>query len=180
MRFNRGDLVHIAADLGPHMPHFTSDVDAIIIGSYADQFGGNDHDSLTVYIKGQGETSWYCSHQLTLLKPNRLDLLDQWKSEDETERVQKSDLDWIFSHGAEVLESAHGASVQALADCFGLSNLWGNHREGFVYYTNVMKTLTLAEPFLRSGDKKGWLEFCAKFILETSGRAVRGPGSETG
>lgn len=39
-KFHKGDLVHVAADLGMSMDHFAKDIDAIVIGSYRDQYGG--------------------------------------------------------------------------------------------------------------------------------------------
>lgn len=38
-KFNNGDYVHIASDLGIGMEHFTNTCDAIVIGSYDDQYG---------------------------------------------------------------------------------------------------------------------------------------------
>jgi hypothetical protein len=159
-KFHNGDLVHVTKDLGPHMAHFTSDIDAVVIGSYADQFGGNNRKSYTLHLKGRGQSSWYEEHQLSLIERNRLDILEQWEAEEEAECKMKSDLDWIFEHGAEVIKLAHGASVQALASCFGLDNLWGNRGEGFVWYDNAIQTMVIAKPFLEKGDKDGWLELC--------------------
>ncbi len=160
--FHKGDLVHIAKNLGSSMSHFTSDCDAIVIGSYADQFGGNDTDSYTLHLEGHEVASWYDGNQLTLIEHNRLDLLEQWEVEKKAECKLKSDLDWIFTHSDEVLESAHGASVQALASCFGLDNLWGSRGEGSVWYQNAMRTMAIAKPFLEKGDKNGWLKLCEK------------------
>jgi len=157
-KFHKGDLVHVAKNLGPYMSHFTSDVDAIVIGSYSDQFGGNDTSSYTLYLKDAGESSWYEERQLSLIDHNRMDILKQWEAEEKSECDMKSNLDWIFTHGVEVLESTHGATVQALASCFGLDNLWGSRGEGATYYSNTIGTLQLAEPFLKTGDKAGWLK----------------------
>ena len=161
-KFHKGDLVHVAKNLGSHMSHFKSDVDAIVIGSYSDQFGGDDTSSYTLHLKGSGESSWYEEHQLALIEKNRIDLLEQWEAERKAECKLKSDLDWIFRHGNEVLKSAHGASVQALASCFGLDNLWGSRGEGVVWHQNAMQTMAIAEPFLEDGDKDGWLKLCEK------------------
>ena len=76
------------------------------------------------------------------------------------ERKQKSDLDWIFANGPAVAEKPHGASIQALAECFGLTNLWGRNGEGITYYSNARGTLELATPYLKAGDKAGWLARC--------------------
>lgn len=80
-KFVMGDLVHIAKDLGPSMSHFTSDCMAIVIGSYGDQYGGDDHDIYSLFLEGKGDTSWYHAHQLTLLERNRGDLRQEWQGE---------------------------------------------------------------------------------------------------
>jgi hypothetical protein len=164
-KFNKGDLVRVADDLGPSMRHFTASIDAIVIGSYFDQYGGaDDHDrvneSYTLYLKGRGEVSWYHENQLTLIARKQNDTLDLWRRKSAEECSQKSDLDWIFANGPDVLKATHGASIQALASCFGLDNLWGSHGEGFVYYANASHTMQMAEPYLLAKDKAGWLEFC--------------------
>lgn len=163
-KFNNGDYVRVAKDLGPCMAHFQNDCDAIIIGSYADQYGGKNRDSFTIFIKGSGKISWYYGSQLALIESNRKDLLAAWQEESDDEHKKKSDLDWIFSNGKEVLKHPNCASVQALADCFGLTNLWGRRGEGFVCYQNMLETLQMAEPFLEASDKAGWLEHCKMIV----------------
>jgi len=167
-KFNKYDLVRVAKDLGKSMQHFTADCDAIIIGSYHDQFGDGYTADYTIHIKGKSEHSWYHESQLTLVEPNRKDLLEQWVR-DEKERAEKeSDLNWIFENGKNILGSASGSSISALAKCFGLTNLWGNRGEGFVYYENAMMTLALAKPFLESGDKDGWLKYCETIATKST------------
>lgn len=75
-KFFRGDLVRIADDLGPSMSHFESGVDAVVIASYAEQYGGNasGETKFTLYILPNiGEVSWYNEEQLTLISE------DGWK-----------------------------------------------------------------------------------------------------
>lgn len=158
-KFQKGDLVKVAKDLGASRRYFTTDCEAIVIGSYADQYGGSDTKSYTLHLEDEGECSWYKEQQLTLIESGRIDKLKQWQDGQEVERKQKSDLDWIFSHGHEVLDKPHGASIQALADCFGLTNLWGSHGEGVVYYENARRTLALAATYLKMGDKDGWMAY---------------------
>lgn len=174
-KFHKGDWVRVAKDLGPCMSHFTADCEAIVIGSYADQYGGANHEDYTLHLKGDGQCSWYHGHQLTMIEPGRIDKLQAWEEEQEAERKQKSDLDWIFSHGAEVLEKPHGASIEALAKCFGLTNLWGRNGEGVTYYSNAMGTLAVAEPFLFAGDKDGWLKRAKELMdnAELTGRGTK-------
>lgn len=163
-KYNKGDLVRIADDLGGGMSHFESGCDAIVMGSYQDQYGGGPskegHTQYTLLFRNGGKVSWYYELQLTLIEKDRNDLASQWIAEAEEEKKQKSDLDWIFSHGKEVAENPLGASIAALASCFGLVNLWGNHGEGYVYYINARYTLGVALPFLLTNDKDGWLTAC--------------------
>ncbi len=159
-QFQKGDLVHVAKDLGQSMNHFANDIDAIVIGSYNDQYGGGDTRSYTLHLKGQGQCSWYDEHQLELIERNRDDLLAAWQAEKEAEDKQKADIDWIFEHGPEVMEGAHGASIETLGRDVGITNLWGSHGEGFVYYENALSILAAAGPFLLKHDKAGWRDFC--------------------
>lgn len=172
-KFQKGDLVHVAKDLGPSMSHFTADVDAIVIGSYNDQYGGGDTSVYTLHLKGRGQVSWYYDSQLELLEHNRGDLLATWEAEQEAERTQKADIDWIFENGPDVLKGAHGASVATLAQGLGITNLWGAHGEGMSYYENSMRTLSVAAPYLAAKDKAGWLALCEKVKLPTADYVVR-------
>jgi len=136
------------------------DREAIVIGSYLDQYGGEDRDpSYTLYIKGRGEVSWYREDQLSLIQAERPDLLEEWKADMDKDAAEKSNLDWIFSHGEEVLAHPHGKTVEALARHFGVDNLWGSNGEGFVYMANARAVLQVSAVFLQNGDKEGFLSF---------------------
>jgi hypothetical protein len=77
-KFFLGDRVRIAADLGSTMSHFDKDCEAIVMYSYAEQYGGSNKDldrfSLFILPNG-GSASWYYADQLTLIEPDRLDML---------------------------------------------------------------------------------------------------------
>lgn len=165
-KYEKGDHVMIAKDLGECMSHFTCDAEAIIIGSYADQYGGKDTKSYTIHIKGHGQVSWYREHQLSLIKSDRIDLLGEWEDKAKIKAEREGDIDWIFANGEEVLSSASGATVGTLAGCFGLTNLWGTRGEGYIYHQNAMGTMRLARPFLEKGDKAGWLEKCSQMTTD--------------
>jgi hypothetical protein len=77
-KFFLGDRVRIAADLGSTMSHFDKDCEAIVMYSYAEQYGGSakDLDRFNLYIlPNGGSASWYYADQLTLIEPDRLDML---------------------------------------------------------------------------------------------------------
>ena len=83
-KYQHGDMVRIAYDLGNTMSHFESGVDAIILGSYQDLFGGgmeHQYREYSVYIRGKGDVSWYKEEQLELIKKGCGDLLVQWREE---------------------------------------------------------------------------------------------------
>jgi len=76
-KFFRGDLVQIADDLGASMRHFDSGCQAIVIGTYAELcHDDNNVDDYQVYLlPNRGSCAWYHTHQLTLIEPNRYDLM---------------------------------------------------------------------------------------------------------
>jgi len=139
---------------------------AIVEGSYFDLYGGREprlKTTYTLYVKGGGsKCAWYDEHQMELIERNRPDILETWKAEEATDRQQKSNLDWIFSHGPEVYEQGYGPSLQALADCLNLGNLWGSKGEGIAYYVNANYIRQLSGAWLQTNDKEGWLSFCAE------------------
>ncbi len=189
--FDENDHVRVAEDLGPTMSHFTSDVEAIVRYSYMARYGGGEHDpekdkkerdrhQYCLYIKGQGECSWYYGSQLTLIAKDAWPLLKQWRQEFKEARTKGQDLDYIFANGPRMMLQKNerhvegkgssspytfesGDAVIALARCLGLSEneLWGPHGEGVTYYLNSVKVLATAGEFLKKKDKAGWLEFCA-------------------
>jgi hypothetical protein len=169
-KFQRGDLVQVADDLGEMMSHFTSGCRAIVMGSYDDQYGGGNTDSYTLHLEGRSQSSWYYEHQLTLIESNQLALLDQWKKDKtEQEKIERN-LDWIFANGKDVMQRASGSTVGAIAECLGLTSgdLWGSKGEGYVYYIRSRQVMFLAMPFLENNDKVGWLNFCASFEVNTN------------
>jgi len=167
-KFHRGDLVHVAKDLGKSMSHFTNDIDAIVIGSYAEQYGGGRNSpSYTLHLKGMGHCSWYDEHQLTLLESDRADLLEKWEAEEEAEHELHSGLDWIFANAKQVIENPPGSSLQSLANCLKLGSLWGSRGEGYQYYINAHTIHDLATPYLEANDRVGWDEMCTKYLEQT-------------
>lgn len=88
-KFHKGDLVMITSEMPEFMSHFTAGVQAIVIGSYDDKYGGDYDDEddggepkYDLYIKGEGAVSWYPESTLTLIETRRVDLLKQWRQED--------------------------------------------------------------------------------------------------
>lgn len=162
-KFSKGDYVKIADDLGSSMGHFSGrGKNAVIEYSYSEKYGNNNcvNHTYSVYVENQGSSSWYYENQLELIEINRPDILNKWVSEATADNELKSNLDWIFRHGREVLDNDYNASIEALARCFGLTNLWGSHGEGVTYVKNARRTLSLAHDYLINNDKNGWLDKC--------------------
>lgn len=167
-KFHKYDLVRLTDDLGPYMSHFHGAGEkAIVIGSYSDKFGGSNTDSYTLFFREHGEISWYYEHQITLIKSQQDGLLEQWKDYRWLRDKQHSDLDWIFGNGPELLsESIPGVSVDSLAKCMKVHNLWGSRGEGITWYTNARIVVETAKPFLLARDKRGWLNLCSRIESE--------------
>ena len=161
-KYSKGDHVKIVKDLGQDMSHFTSGCEAIVMYSYKDEYGGNDNETYCLYIKEEGEVSWYYEHQLILIKKKQLALLSKWKKEMKNESDLKKNIDWIFKNGEKVITCPHGSSIETLASHLGINNLWGSRGEGIVYSQNALRVINLAKPYLKKNDKKGWLKLCNK------------------
>ncbi|MGL4233203.1 MAG: hypothetical protein ACRDAM_15905 [Casimicrobium sp.] len=176
-KYHHGDLVRIAKDLGRHMQHFQSDCEAIVIGSYADQYGGGERErqEFTLHIKGSGQRSWYEERQLLLIETQQFALLEQWKKDEAEAEKLASDLDWIFANGAQVLEKTHGATIASLSRCIGIKKPWGKNGEGITWYANAWWTITLARPFLEANDKTGYLKFCERLRSTAKSEFVMPP-----
>ena len=79
-KFQRGDRVRIAKELGPMMSHFGGKgCQAIVLGSYNDQFGGGNIKSYSLLVYEDKEwysCSWYEEYQLTLISRARMKSYD--------------------------------------------------------------------------------------------------------
>ena len=79
-KFFKGDLVQVG-EMPLYMSHFYGNCKAIVIATYTEQHGRSGPDSdkeYTLFILkkgGRGEVSWYYEDQLTLIEPDRFDLL---------------------------------------------------------------------------------------------------------
>jgi hypothetical protein len=167
-KFKRGDVIQIADDLGTSMSHFRAACEAIVIGSYADQFGGSDSESFTLMYTDDGEQcSWYYGRQLTFVREGgevEIEAIDQARKERE---AIESELQWIVDHFEEGCRNLPGASLVKLMSMIGIDKPWGARGEGMTYYDNAMGTITLLQPVLRLRDVAKLEEFCARY------RAIR-------
>lgn len=70
-KFKRYSFVHVTDRLPESMKHFEKDFYAIVGGSYAQMYGGDDTKEYSLYLiknnKVVNESSWYEEDQLTLL-----------------------------------------------------------------------------------------------------------------
>ncbi len=149
-KFHRGDLVHIAADLGAFMSHFESDQDAIVMGSYDDQYGGGDTGVYTVmFTETGGECSWYYERQLEFIRHVDEAEITRIKEARKQRDEQESQLPWIVEHWN---KSPSGATCDALMKAIGISEPWGKHGEGITWYSNWLVTWELLDDALDTHD----------------------------
>ena len=152
-KFHRGDVVHIAKDLGSLMAHFDADKDAIVMGSYRDQYGGSNTRDYTLMFCDTGyECSWYQEEQLTFLRHGGEPEIEKVLFLKAKREATETDLDWIIANWLAIRENPSGATMGALMRLIGITNPWP-HGEGFELADNQMKTFLLLDPALSTGDK---------------------------
>lgn len=134
-KFKKGNLVHIAKDLGSTMSHFENDEDVIIVGSYADQYGGSNTKSYTVMFPDTGdESSWYEEHQLTLIDEGGEHLFKEAKKNRERISEQNTDINYIVSKLNE--GSLSSESILLLFDMLGHNTPFHINGEFFVLFSD--------------------------------------------
>ncbi len=67
-KFPIGTRVRIAKNLGPHMEHFSDNINATVKYTHAHAYGGDDITYYLLDIDGYDVMSWYDEHQLTALE----------------------------------------------------------------------------------------------------------------
>lgn len=67
-KFQIGEKVKIAKDLGVGMSHFRSDFVGTIGYTYSQMYGGNNYESYSIIDENGGSNSWYMENQLTKIK----------------------------------------------------------------------------------------------------------------
>lgn len=164
-KFKRGDVVHIAANLGQSMSYFTKDKDVVILGSYADQFGGNNTKSYTVLFPDDGnEVSWYQENQLTFLRYGGEEFIIEIIEERRKREKVESDLQWIVDNWGNMRNnSIPSATLNKLMSLIGITNPWGNHGEGIDLYNHQKYTIKCLDSILLTGDIKKVKQFIAEF-----------------
>jgi hypothetical protein len=75
-KFFNGDLVQIG-EMPECMRHFKGNCKAIVLYTFAEQYGGGarQEKQYCLYIPRKGDVAWYMENQLTLIEPDRFDLL---------------------------------------------------------------------------------------------------------
>ena len=156
--------MHIAKDLGPMMSHFRKDKDAIIVGSYADEFGGSDTKSYIVMFLDTGcESGWYEEHQLTLIDEGGEHLFEEAEKNRKRILEQDNDINYIVSKLDE--GSLSSESILLLFDMLGHDTSFHKNGEFFVLFSDWQQ---LYPVFLHIKNAKTLEE--AESILTEEGR----------
>ena len=161
-----GDLVEVIHGFWDEKDSYVGKL-AIISGTYASQYGGNDHNSLSLTFENGGSSSWWYPSKLKLVERDKMSLLSKWKQERSEREKTESDLDYIFQNIDLVLENKSGSSLQAVYSYVGGGSLWGTRGEGITYYENSYSVLMLLEIFNNTEltkTKESFLEFSKDFL----------------
>jgi hypothetical protein len=163
-KFKRGDVVHIAENLGRMMDYFEKDKDVVILYSYNDKFGGGGTKDYHVMFLDDGhECAWYKEYQLTFLRHGGEDLIVEIKNARVEREKKESDLGWIVENWKNIKHCVPGASMIKLMNEIGITNPWGLHGEGIDLLSHQLFTLAQFEPVLETGDLAKVKEFIEKF-----------------
>lgn len=107
--------------------------ECIIIGSYADQYGGNDRDSYTVIFCDTGlETSWKQESQLEFVEEGGEHLIEQAKLKRDEIKQRNTDLKWIISNWKEKKGGFSSDTILFLFDKIGYKSAFFKNGE---FYT---------------------------------------------
>lgn len=163
-KFKRGNLVHIAKDLGPAMSHFENDKNAIILYSYADKYQGDNTKSYAVMCPERGNTTaWYHEHQLTLIDEGGEHLIKEANKNRERISKQNTDINYIVQRlGNYELSSesilflfkmiGHDTSFHKNGEFYTLYSDWSQFQPIFIHIKNS-KTLEEAESIFTEEGK---------------------------
>jgi hypothetical protein len=154
-KFQFGDMVRIAKDLGSTMSHFEADQDAIVIeNNFYEGYGNNERESSysLLLCKDGNQCSWYNEHQLTFLRRSSLEEIQKIKSDAEARHVLESDIHYILKNWKKLRFGVPGATMGRLMELIGITNPWGDHGEAYHYYVNALATARLLDAALLTGD----------------------------
>lgn len=75
-KFFKGDLVQVG-EMPVEMSHFKGNCKAVVLYTAAEAYDGGARadKQYCLHVPGDGEVSWYYEDQLTLIEPDRFDLL---------------------------------------------------------------------------------------------------------
>lgn len=103
-------------------------------------------------------TAWWNVAGLVFLDADREDMIQQWTAKREELDAIYKDLDWIFAIPRPTDWKPPTVSVERLWAEISPTDIWGSRGEGFVAYQNMVLTMQIAGPFLRTGDRDGFLQ----------------------
>ena len=169
-KYHYGDVIHLDADPGPGRSHSRKDEDAVVLGSYNDQYRGGEDDGrdqhqYTLLFFDGGQSSWYPEEQMTFLRHGTDEIVEIKRKKREKDAV-KSDLNWIVSNWKKIRDRVPGASMETLMKRIGITNPWGSHGEGMTYFANMEYTFNLLDKALSTENIEAVEGFL--FVLENA------------
>lgn len=167
-KFQSGDLIRIAKDLGSSMSHFKADCDAIVIATYAQQFGGNNVDSYTLLFEDEGRVSWYHEAQLTFIKHVGQEGIKAWTDAIKERAENESALPYIVANWKSFKKDGKypSASLCELLRMVGVTNPWGSSGEGVNLYNNYNQIIRIFDEVISGGDVAKVQAFAEAFKAE--------------
>jgi len=139
-QFRRGDRVRVEHELHPG--------EAIVIGSYNDQYASGSRECYTLLFCSDGnQVSWFEPQQMTFLSHAGEAAIEELDEQRRKAVAQQSQLEWIIAHWPDIT----GASFEALAKACNLPSCWGAEGEGISFYANALTLKRLLDTAMRAG-----------------------------
>lgn len=113
----------------------------------------NGYESYVLMRIDNGSSSaWYDATELTFIEHiDESGILEIEKAKETRQNIEKQ-LPWIVEHWAEIKGNTPGASMETLMALIGITEPWGSHGEGIVYWNNMGHVYRLLGEVLLTGD----------------------------
>lgn len=120
--------------------------EAVIIGSYADQFGGNDHKQYSImFLENGSKVSWFNEKDLEFLEEGGENLIEQGQAKRDSIKKENTDLTSIVTNWATKKEQQHSDTILYLFDKIGFTSSFLKHGEFFNLWCDWEKAYPLFE-----------------------------------
>lgn len=132
-KFKRGNLVRVVKTGCTYKGNLSVDKEAVILGSYADLYGGtNIYDYSIIFTDDGNECAWFDKLQLILLDEGGEHLIEKAKETQAKTKAKNRDMKYV-SEKIET-ESISAESILFLFEMLGIHSSFNHNGEYFILF----------------------------------------------